>query len=175
MSFDLKRLACAALVLGSAAPLNAQALDHVLNRVPSGRTIQVRTRDQGRVEATLLRLEDNSLRLERAGLPDIPVASIDSVWVRGHATATGAIVGGAALAAVFALIMSTACEPGADCSGVEVPAAAAVGFAGGALAGALIGAATPSFWKLRYAKQGLSVGVQWNRQQPPGLTLTYRF
>lgn len=150
------------LVLGSAAPLNAQtALDTVLNRLRPGQTIRVSTRDQGRAEY-------------RFGSRDMAVTSIDSLWVRGRATGTGAIVGGLTLGAIAFAIVSGGCSPGADCSGVEGPAAAAVGLAGGALVGALIGSTMPS-WKLRYARKGPAVGFQWNPQRPAALTLTYRF
>ena len=150
------------LVLGSAAPLSAQTpLDTVLNRLRPGQTIRVSTRDQGRTEV-------------RFGSRDLAVTSIDSLWVRGRSTVTGAIVGGLALGAVAAAIVSGACEPGADCSGVEVPAAAAVGLVGGALVGALIGSTMPR-WKLRYARKAPSVGFQWNSRGPAALTLTYRF
>jgi len=158
----MKRLAVALLVLGSAASLSAQtALDTVLSRVRPGQMIRVSIRDQGRVEA-------------RFGSRDIAATSIDSLWVRGRSTATGAIVGGLTLAAISFAIVSGACSPGADCSGVEVPAAAAVGLGGGALLGALIGSTIPT-WKLRYARKGPAVGFQWNPQQPATLTLTYRF
>jgi len=158
----MKRLAVALLVLGSAAPLNAQiALDTVLNRLRPGQTIRVSIRDQGRVEA-------------RFGSRDIAATSIDSLWVRGRSTATGAIVGGLTLAAISFAIVSGTCSPGADCSGVEVPAAAAVGLGGGALLGALIGS-TISRWKLRYARKRPVIGFQWNPRQPATLTLTYRF
>lgn len=150
------------LALGSAAPLNAQtALDTVLNRLRPGQTIRVSTRDQGRVEY-------------RFGSRDIAVTSIDSLWVRGRSTATGAIVGGLTLAAVSFAIVSGACDPGADCSGVEVPAAMAVGLVGGALLGALIGSTMPR-WRLRYASKGPAIGLQWNPQRPAALTLSYRF
>jgi len=158
----MKRLAVALLVLGSAASLSAQtALDTVLSRVRPGQMIRVSTRDQGRVEA-------------RFGSRDIAATSIDSLWVRGRSTGTGAIVGGLTLGAIAFAIVSGACSPGADCSGVEGPAAAAVGLAGGALVGALIGSTMPS-WKLRYAREGPAVGLQWNPQRSAALTLTYRF
>jgi hypothetical protein len=150
------------VVLGSTAPLNAQTLlDTVFSRIRPGQTIRVSTRDQGRVEY-------------RFGSRDFAVTSIDSLWVRGRSTATGAIVGGLTLGAVSWAIVSGACSPGADCSGVEVPAAAAVGLVGGALLGALIGSTMPR-WKLRYARKGPAVGLQWNPQGPAALTLTYRF
>jgi len=67
---------------------------------------------------------------------------------------------GLTLAPISFAIVSGACSPGADCSGVEVPAAAAVGLGGGALLGALIGS-TISRWKLRYARKRPVIGFQW--------------
>ena len=122
------------LALGSAAPLNAQApLDTVLDRLRSGQTIRVRTQDLGRVEGRLLRLQDDALRVEGAGSPDISVATIDSLWVRRHATATGAIVGGLALGLIGYIVLN--CSGQDDCPSGQGAVGAAVGFGGGALGG----------------------------------------
>jgi len=165
----------ALLLLGSAAPLNAQSpLDTVLSRLRSGQTIRVSTRAHGRAEARFLGLHDNALSLAGTGSPDVLVAGIDSVWVRGHMTGTVALVGALTLGTVFAVVVSGECRPGGDCSSIEVPVSAAVGVASGALLGALIGRGITT-WKLRYAQKGPSVGLQWHLQGRPALTLTYRF
>lgn len=165
----------ALLVLGSPAALRAQApLDAAVHRLRPGQMIRVRTLDQGRAEGRLLTLQDNVLRLQRDGSPDVPVANIESLWVRGRATATGAIVGGLALGLTFGYVATGVCNDEGDCGGVEVPAATAVGLAGGALVGGLIGAAIPK-WKLRYPRKRTSVGFEWSPRRPPALALTYRF
>src|SRR6266496_4653897 len=87
----------ALLALGSPPALSAQdSLEAVLHGLRPGQMIRVKTVPQGRMEGRLLMLQDNTLRLQRWGSPDVPVANIDSLWVRGHALATGAIVGGVA-------------------------------------------------------------------------------
>jgi len=165
----------ALLVLGSAPLLNAQSpLDTVLSRLRSGQTIRVSTRDQGRVQARFLGRQDNAVRFAGTGSPDVLIASIDTVWVRGHATGTVALLGALTLGTVFAVLVSGDCASGSDCSSIEVPVAGAVGVASGALVGALIGRGITT-WKRRYAQKGPSVGLQWHLQGRAALTLTYRF
>jgi hypothetical protein len=146
----------ALLALGSPPALGAQgSLEAVLQRLRPGQMVRVRTVQQGRMEGRLFVLQDNTLRLQRRGSPDVPVANIDSLWVQGHALATGAIVGGAAGGLVLGILASRACADTSDCSGVEVPASVGVGLAGGALVGILVGRGVTR-WKLRYPKKGFS-------------------
>jgi hypothetical protein len=91
-----------------------------------------------------------------AQLPtSVPAADIDSLWVRGRATKTGALLGGlvGAVAGVGAgLFISQVICSTQDC-GVDdaapVLGLGAGGLAGGALVGALIGSAVPK-WRLRF-------------------------
>lgn len=165
----------ALLALGSPVALYAQeSLGSVVQGLRPGQMIRVKTVQAGRVEARLLTLDGNTLRVQRENSPDIPVANIDSLWVQGHATGTGAIVGGLAGGLVFGVLIAGACAHGADCSGVEVPAMTAGGVVVGALVGALLGSGVPR-WKLRYPRRGPAVGLQWIRGRPLALALTYTF
>jgi hypothetical protein len=147
------RVWIALLALGSPPALGAQgSLEAVLHELRPGQMVRVRTVQQGRMEGHLLMLQDNTLRLQPGGSPDVPVANIDSLWVvQGHALLTGAIVGGAVGGLVLGVLASKACADYPDCSGVEVPASVGLGLAGGALVGGLVGRGVPR-WKLRYPK-----------------------
>jgi hypothetical protein len=91
------------------------------------------------------------LRAERPFEP----GRVDSLWVRGNALKTGAIVGAIVVTPAafgfFAWICTWAAEgTGCDQWGTVAGLSAAAG-AGGALLGAGVGALIPT-WKLRYAR-----------------------
>jgi hypothetical protein len=95
-------------------------------------------------------------RLGAAGdsTADLPASRVDSVWVRGRAVVTGAIVGAAiAGPATFAFFLAL-CNAFGDGECSEIGLVAAYGLAagaGGALIGAGIGWMIPK-WRLRYAR-----------------------
>jgi hypothetical protein len=109
-----------------------------------------------RREGQLLVVNSSELVLARHAQPlRVPAADIDSLWVRGRATKTGALLGGlvGAVAGVGAgLFISQVICSTQDC-GVDdaapVLGLGAGGLAGGALVGALIGSAVPK-WRLRF-------------------------
>lgn len=84
----------------------------------------------------------------------VPVAGIDSLWVRGRATGfgarVGAFVGGVGLAA-GAVVLSSVLDEYGNCTDCVLAGfgGAAVGAAGGALVGALIGSLCPK-WHRRF-------------------------
>ncbi len=163
------------MLLGTPPSLEAQTrLDTVISRLRPGQTIRVTSRDflGGRAEGRLAGIQDGVLRLQPADSPDIPLAGIDSVWVRGRATVKGAIVGAVVLGVTGYLVVN--CSGQNDCPGYQGPAGAAAGLAGGALVGALIGAAIPR-WRPRYGAAAPAAGFQWNPNRPYDLAFKYRF
>jgi len=82
----------------------------------------------------------------------IPIAAIDTLWVRGHATTTGLLVGGAAGAVLGGLAGAYGaglCDYDCSETGTSVLAGSLLGAAAGAGVGALVGAVIPK-WKRRY-------------------------
>ncbi|MDH4045657.1 MAG: hypothetical protein OEW06_14495, partial [Gemmatimonadota bacterium] len=89
------------------------------------------------------------------------VEHVDSLWVRGRATWTGALVGAAVATPLSALFVGVACVAYAGsegdgstadrCPWAGVVLLSAIGGAGGALIGAGVGALVPK-WRLRYAR-----------------------
>lgn len=142
------RRGLAVALLLTASVGGAQGQEDVLGSLKSGQTVRVRPLGGPRFVTEL----DGSL----------DAARVDSLWVRGRATATGALVGAAVVAPVcFALFarLCTSVGEGQGCSewgtvtGVSLMAGA-----GGALIGAGIGALVPR-WRLRYARErDLAVG-----------------
>jgi len=112
--------------------------------------------------AALARLSPRStIRVHRIGdgriegsLPmEFPVATLDSLWVRGNSAKTGAIIGGISLAVAGAAYGAFANEVGCQDDGGDpcpeaIPLLGLAGAASGALLGALIGSAIPR-WHLR--------------------------
>jgi hypothetical protein len=146
------------MLLLLAAPLGAQQAstpEAVLAAlVRRGPVVRLRT-DQARMTGKLLAAGNGVATLQAAGATRIvALSAVDTVWVRGRAVVTGAIVGGAAgmvaLGALTSVLASGLCE--SDCSNAGTEGAligGAVGLGGGALLGAAIGAAIPR-WKRRF-------------------------
>ncbi|HSR15539.1 MAG TPA: hypothetical protein VLL51_07285 [Gemmatimonadales bacterium] len=119
-----------------------------------GRLVRIRT-DGARVTGRLLAAGRGAMTLDTgSGSRIIALETIDSVWVRGRAVGTGAIVGGATgmvvLGTFFGFLLAAVCE--VDCDGAALQGAlagGAVGLGAGALVGAGIGALIPK-WKRRF-------------------------
>ncbi|MGH9892124.1 MAG: hypothetical protein ACREA0_09115 [bacterium] len=104
-------------------------------------------------------MQGDSLVLSTEGSSVVLAQTIDSLWVKGHATSTGAIVG-ATIAAVGSVVVSAAvCKSiREDFPCGESGKAITASIAGGAALGAVIGSVVPK-WRLRYARTpGLAVG-----------------
>lgn len=122
-----------------------------------GQELRVESSLVGQVEGRYVSVTDLHLTLARDSIrTEIPLASIERLWVKGRATETGALIGagiGLASGLVFGLLLSSvACEPvdGGDCTTVEVMAVTgALGTVGGAAIGAGIGYVSPA-WRLRF-------------------------
>src|SRR5207247_2104616 len=90
-------LALSTLVLVS--DLCGQApLDAAVRTLKPGQTVRIRAHGGDRIESRILsvRADSATLSLEGASTP-LDGAAIDSLWVRGRATGTGAIIGAAVL------------------------------------------------------------------------------
>jgi hypothetical protein len=118
--------------------------------------VRLHTSALARREGRLLSNDTEVLMLaQEAETPlSIPVMDVDSLWVRGNAWKTGAIVGAVVGAGVGVVLGLAANELGCetiDCgssAGAGVAGGAIVG-AGGALVGGLIGNFIPK-WRLRF-------------------------
>ena len=107
----------------------------------------------------------------------IQVETVDSLWVRGRATKTGAIVGAVVVgvpAAVFwtglcSLILESDCTLWGAVAGLTAASAGV-----GALVGAGIGTAFPR-WHLRYAQATVGVSLAALPQGRAGLGVAVRF
>ncbi len=132
----------------------------VFGTLKPGQIVRVRPRTGDRIESRVLSIQGDSLVLSSEGSSVVlgtPV--IDSLWVKGQATATGAIVG-TSLAAVGSVVVSAAvCKSiREDFPCGESGKAIAASIAGGAALGAVIGSVVPK-WRLRYARTpGMGVG-----------------
>jgi hypothetical protein len=152
-----------AVVLLLAAGGGLQAQEHPLGRLKPGQTVRVKTIGGSRFVTRLGATDDDSIAV-LAAQADTPfeLARVDSLWVRGRAVGTGALVGAAATALLsfgfYAWICTAVAEGnGCDAWGTVTSFALATG-AGGALIGAGVGALIPK-WRLRYARdRDLSIG-----------------
>lgn len=142
------------MVLGGG--LHAQSAEDY-GRLKPGQLVRVSTIGKSRFVARLGGIPGDSTSALFAGA-DMPfeAARVDSLWVRGHATVTGAIVGAAFITPLSFLAWAGLCELGADGAGCDqwglVTGLALGTGAVGALLGAGVGALVPK-WKLRYARQ----------------------
>jgi hypothetical protein len=109
----------------------------------------------GRYEGRLLQRGPDHLVLSAEPEPlRIPATTIDTLWTRGNAGVTGAIVGGLVLGALGVALGAAWAEdvrntePDVD-KGAAMQIGGGVGLAGGALLGGLIGLAIPK-WHRRY-------------------------
>jgi hypothetical protein len=125
-----------------------------LARLSPRNTIRVHRIADGRIEGSFTRASATTLVL--AGTPEpmeSPLATLDSLWVRGNSAKTGAIIGGISLAvagaALGAFANEVACQDeGGDPCPEAIPVLGLAGAATGGLLGALIGLAIPR-WHLR--------------------------
>ncbi len=171
-----------AFVLGLAplANLNAQEPTEAVDfgQIKPGKVIRVRTQDGPRLEGRFLRMTPETLILVSAEAErTVPIVSIDSLWVRGNAAKTGAIVGGVGLGALSFGFLAALCEGLSETGGCdEWDKVVGYGVAGagvGALLGAGIGSAIRK-WRLRYARQ-IKVGLAPRRHGGLAVTVSVRF
>jgi hypothetical protein len=143
-------LLLAATVAGG---LQAQRLGE-FGRLEPGQTVRIKTVGGSRFSTRLGGGATDSVRFAHALIPFAP-EGVDTLWVRGHATVTGAIVGAAIAAPITFGLMAWTCEFVSEGSGCDqyglVTLLALGGGAAGALVGGAIGYLVPK-WRLRYAR-----------------------
>lgn len=141
-------------VLGLSAQQAPTAEAVLARQLTQSALIRLRT-EGSRVTGRLIAVGRGEATLDgAAGRRSIHLNLVDTVWVRGHVTATGAIVGGVtgaiAMGVLASIVARIACE--ADCEHAGVNGALLGGAAGGisgALLGAAVGALIPK-WKRRF-------------------------
>lgn len=144
-------------VLGATLPDGATAqmlgpqdslVGAALARLQPGKGIRLHTAGLGRLEGKFASLTDSTVTLGMApGEMKVALAGIDSLWQRGSATGSGALLGGLTGGILLGGLGVAVCSD-YDCSGGQVGAfavGALVGFAGGAVVGGLIGATIPKW------------------------------
>ncbi len=132
----------------------AQRAGVALARLGARQRVRIVTRDSEFVEGSVMAASPNLLRLRTDGtLMDLPASRVDSLWVRsGSHAGRGALIGGALGGIGMAALAAATTTSSSVCfrcnAGTFLAPAVVVGVAGGALVGALIGAAVPK-WQLR--------------------------
>lgn len=148
-------LLIAVLVCAGTLPAQAQAArrDSAVTRIPHGQGVRLSVNGLGRLEGKAGARAGDSLDVAQGdSVRRIATRAIDSIWVRGRATTTGAIIGGAfgiLAGAYLGALGSGLCEY--DCSDTET-AVITGGLVGGAFFGGLgawIGWNVPK-WQRRF-------------------------
>jgi len=125
-------------------------------RLVPGQVVRVKTVGGSRFQTRLGDAPRDSVEalFALAGTP-FQAERVDSLWVRGHAIGTGAIIGAAVMTPVSFAFWWWFCDAVSEGTGCDawgtVTGLALIGGAGGALIGAGIGAVVPK-WRLRYAR-----------------------
>ena len=129
----------------------------------AGQTVRVRLHDGPRLEGRLVAVDTAPavLRFADHEAP-VPLASVDSLWLRGTKAGTGAmiggiIVGGASIAFWSALCIGLGEGGGCDSWGA-VAGASAAGAAAGALLGAGLGSLSSRWRLIGQERVGLAFG-----------------
>jgi hypothetical protein len=148
----------AILTLLATAATSLQAQDTAaFGRLTPGQTVRVKTTGGSRF-VTQLGAAPGAPLSPSFDLASVPfqAARVDSLWVRGHATMTGAIVGAAIFTPLSFGFWALVCEAVSEGSGCTswgaVTLLALGGGAGGAALGAGVGYLIPK-WRLRYARE----------------------
>lgn len=131
-----------------------------LGTIKPGQIVRVRPRTGDRIESRVRSMQGDSLVLSTEGSSVVlATQTIDSLWVKGHATGIGAIVGAAIAAGGSVVVAAAVCKSiREDFPCGESGKAIAASIAGGAALGAVIGSVVPQ-WRLRYARNpGLGGG-----------------
>jgi len=131
-------------------------LEATVRTLKPGQTVRIRVHGGHRIESRIRSLQGGSLPLQLVGDNGaFDVAAIDSLWVRGRATRTGAIAGAAVVGVASFAFWGALCSGLSDGGGCKewgrVTAYSVAGAGVGALIGAGVGASVPK-WRLRYAR-----------------------
>jgi hypothetical protein len=124
-------------------------------RIKAGQRVRLRTVDGRLLDGPVARLTPTSGLQLTAPDSIIPLAAIDSLWLRRTKAGTGAWIGAVALGIPSAIYWSWLCTAVAEGTGCDVWGVVAgltlAGAAVGAGVGALIGSGSVR-WELRYAR-----------------------
>ena len=127
-------------VLGLAGVIEAQSLR-------AGQTVRVRLSDGQRFEAKLVGVDSSPVVLRFAQSPQlVPISSIDSLWLRHNSAGRGAVIGGIALGAASVAFWTFVCYSFNEGDGCHEWGYVVGLSAGGAAAGALLGAGIGSLF-----------------------------
>ena len=132
----------------------------------SGQTVRVRFANGQGLEAQVAGIDSATGALRFADTNAVvPISSIDSMWVRRHATGRGALIGGAIVGGISAVFWTAECfalneGEGGPCQywGYVIVLTLAGG-AGGALVGALIGSMFPRWEPVDPQRVTISLGA----------------
>lgn len=135
------------------APVGEMA---ALSSIPQGTVMRVHTRGGGRLEGLLVKVEADTLVLAAAGAEHrIPAARLETVWARGRQTRRGAtlgaaVAGGAALlyGAWFGWLVAGTGDGGSEEAAGIALGSGALGAAGGALVGGIIGSTITRWYRV---------------------------
>ena len=137
----------------AAAQDAAARRDSAVARLRSGQQVRLSVEGMARLTGRAGVASNDTLDFAQGdAVRRIPILAIDTLWVRGHATTTGLLVGGAVGAVVGGLAGAYGagiCEYDCAETGTSVLAGGLLGAAAGAGVGALVGAVIPK-WKRRY-------------------------
>jgi hypothetical protein len=167
------------LTVVPAALATQVTIDSVAGHLRAGQHVRLHVRGGQRLEGQFAVhvLAPPAVRL-RAADTLLPLETVDSLWVRGRATKTGAIVGAVVVGVPSAVFWWTACSiiVESECTSWGLVAGLTAASAGvGALVGAGIGTAFPR-WHLRYAETtvGLSLTPLPHHRAGVGVSLPFR-
>jgi hypothetical protein len=137
--------------LSSATAQQSMELQTAFESLADSQWVRLTVPDVGRHEGRLL--ERSSEQLVLSGEPQslqVPATTIDTLWTRGTAVKTGAIVGALTGLALGVVAGATCNEWGEDCpTDTAMLALGGIGLGGGALLGSLFGLAIPK-WHRQY-------------------------
>lgn len=139
------------LTLASQTPAQDSVWGAALVRLSAGSSIRLHHVDRGRLEGRFRSATGSTLILDvDRSASELSTAGLDSLWVRGNAARTGAIVGAipgvVAGVTIGVIANNVGCsDDGGDPCPEAVPLLGLAGAAAGALVGALIGSAIPKW------------------------------
>ena len=167
------------LVVGPASLLSQVTIDSVASRLHADQYVRLHVRGgrhlEGRFAFYVVAPAGSQLSVADTL---IQVVTVDSLWVRGRATKTGAIVGAVVVGVPAAVFWAEVCAliTESDCTAWGAVAGLTAGTAGvGALLGAAVGTAFPR-WHLRYAQMtvGLRLAPLPQRRAGVGMAVPFR-
>jgi hypothetical protein len=139
--------------VSSATAQQSAARQTAFESLADSQWVRMAVPDAGRHEGRLLERSSESMVLSAETEPlRVPATTIDTLWTRGNAGKTGAIVGAVILGTLGAALGAVACPAMEEnCSGTAANMlfVGGIGLAGGAVLGGLTGLAIPK-WHRRY-------------------------